>query len=157
MNDKIIKGTIKNTETEEVLDVLHYLFCGGFELNTIVQIQHIESYHHSDNSIQICVDCLAMDSYGGVFGLNLEFVPENNDIKNKILSDITPCAILCVRGEYSMMSLPEGSITLYYPQYSQLPPDLSIDEIKEAFRFNSLKYKNKKPHNTWHSPDCDEL
>ena len=137
MKDKIVNGQIENTESGEVTNVNHYLFCGGFELNTFVRIERVEEYSHPNDTMQISIDCLGLDSYGFVFelGLHFDFEADQTDDKNKILSDITVGSILSIKGEYGIHA-GDGSVTVYSPQYSQLPPDFSIAEAGEVFRHN---------------------
>ncbi len=137
MKDKIVSGNIKNIESGEVTAFNHYLFCGGFELNTFVRIEKVESYIHPDKAMHIAIDCIALDSYGFVFKLGLEFHFSQNreDARIKILSDMTVGAILSIKGQYSMIPK-DGSVTVYEPRYTQLPPDFSIEEAQEVFKNN---------------------
>ena len=143
---KIVTGSFENVDTGEVTAVNHYLFCGGFELNTFVRIEKVELYIHPNESFQISSDCLGLDSYGFVFklGLEFDFSRDRVDDKNRILSDIAVGSILAVKGEYGIIPT-DGSIIVFEPQYSSLPPDFSLEEVEEVFRRNwrqSMK-KNK--------------
>jgi hypothetical protein len=134
---KIVTGSIENVDTGEVTAVDHYLFCGGFELNTFVWIEKVEFYTHPDESFQISIDCLGLDGYGFVFklGLEFDFSGDQADEKNRILSDITVGSILAVKREYGIIPT-DGSIIVFEPQYSSLPPAFSLSEVEEVFRGN---------------------
>ena len=137
MDDQIVSGQIENTETGEVTTHSHYLFSGGFEINTFVRKEKVQEFTHPDDTMQISIDCLGLDSCGFVFpiGLHFDFEPDQADEKNKVLADITEGSILSIKGTYGI--IPEESlITVFTPNYSQLPPDFSVDELQEVFRHN---------------------
>lgn len=97
MKDKIITGTIANKETGEVHDMVpFYFFTHGGELSTIVKILSVKSTFNekTDPAIQVNVDCLALDSMGNVFKLNLYFLPECLDDEKKIVTEITEGKIM---------------------------------------------------------------
>lgn len=150
-NDKIVRGNITNTETGEVSEVEHYLFCSGDEIRTIAMIINTESYEHPNCQVtnaegitkyfctfQISADCLAIDSLGGVFELNLNFQPGSREEMEQILKDLVAGRIFSIRGWYSVLS-ECPAITIHDPIYSQLCPDFSEDEVRECFRINSMK------------------
>jgi len=97
VKDKIITGTIANKETGEVHDMVpFYFFTHGGELSTIVKILSVKSTFNekTDPAIQVNVDCLALDSMGNVFKLNLYFLPECLDDEKKIVTEITEGKIM---------------------------------------------------------------
>ena len=139
MKNKMVTGKITNLDTGETNDIIPlYLFAGNFELNTLVKIIHTESFIHPDNSRQISVDCLALDSCGFVFKLTMDLTPKCLDDEFKIISDITAGKILATCGQYSMLPDKEGGISLHDPTYSPLPAEYSLEEIEEVFRINNL-------------------
>lgn len=143
MKKKIVTGSITDMESGVSRDITHYLFCGGFELNTFVKILEVESFSpHPDNSRQVDVDCLALDSYGFVFDLKMNFTPESLEEELKILSDITEDKILSVHGSYSLVN--DVGIILYSPIYTPLPLDYSVEEIEEVFRVNEAEYEKRQ-------------
>jgi hypothetical protein len=75
MPDNIIQGTITDQETGESFEVDHYLFLSGSELTAIVKITQVNSYIHPNQSFQVSVECQALDSFGFVFQLNINFTP----------------------------------------------------------------------------------
>ena len=138
MSCNIVQGNIRNMETGEEWGGEHYMLCTGFEFTTIARITHVESYMHPDDSIQICVDCLGLDSLGGVFDLSLEFGPDSMEQKKKLLKDLQIDAIFIVKGIYG---IPKGdSPTLYDPQYRPVEPEFSETEAREAFRVNGKEW-----------------
>jgi len=141
MSDKIIKGTIMNKATGETLDIEPFhLFPNNCQLNAIVKILNVResSYSNPDNSItrEISVDCLALDCHGRVFKLNLYFLPECLDDEQKIISEITEGKILLASGRYTILRQGDDCIMLNDPKYFPLPPEYSLEEVEEVFRFN---------------------
>jgi len=144
MKDKIVTGEITNIETGETHDIIpfHYFHC-NCELNTIVKILHAESFLHPDNSRQITVDCLALDSNGFVFKLGMEFMPVSREDELKILSDIPEGKILAISGLYSVLPEDEGGIAIFDPTCEPLPPQYLLKEVEEVFRVNNMDNKNR--------------
>ncbi|MBP6916357.1 MAG: hypothetical protein WBK44_00530 [Smithellaceae bacterium] len=146
MTDKIITGTIKNNETGEVYDIVpFYYFTHGAELNTIVKILSVKSTFNekAEPAIQVNIDCLALDSIGNVFKLNLYFLPECLEDQKIIVAEITEGKIMTATGRYSILTNDKGSVMLIDPQYSPLPPEYSLEEVEEAFRINNQYNKNR--------------
>jgi len=146
VKDKIITGTITNKETGEVHDIVpFYFFTHGGELNTIVKILSVKSTFNekTDPAIQVDVDCLALDSMGKVFKLNLYFLPEYLDDGKKIVAEITEGKIMSATGRYSILTDDKCSAMLIDPQYSPLPPEYSLEEVEEVFRINNQYNKNR--------------
>ena len=135
----INKGT---GETHE--DPPFYYFPTGFELNTFVKIENVESFFHTDdNSRQICIKALALDGTGFVFKLSFDFMFVSIAEKKAILSEITVGTILAVHGSYSILADEKGGILLHNPTYAPLPPEYSVAEIEEVFRVNNMDNKNR--------------
>ncbi len=146
MKDKIITGTITNKETGEVHDMVpFYFFTHGGELSTIVKILSVKSTFNekTDPAIQVNVDCLALDSMGNVFKLNLYFLPECLDDEKKIVTEITEDKIMTATGRYSISRDDKSPVMLIDPQYSLLPPEYSLKEVEEVFRINNQYNKNR--------------
>jgi hypothetical protein len=144
MKDKIVTGKITNLETGETTDIIpFYLFYGGFELNTFVKILRVQSFLREENSREICIDALALDSGGFVFKLNINFLSKSVEEEKEILSDITEGKILAARGYYSVLSDKDGGISLHDPIFSPLPPEYSLEEIEKVFRINNTADKNR--------------
>jgi hypothetical protein len=154
-NNKIMRGKITNTETGEVSEFEHYLFCLGTEMHTIAMIINAECYEHPNCSVtsadditrffyrfQVNVDCLALDSLGDIFELNLDFEPNTREEMDQILRDLVADRIFSIRGWYSVLS-EHPIITIHNPIYSPLCPDFSEDEVRECFRINSQMLKTK--------------
>ena len=144
MKDKIVTGTIENMETGETHDIIpfHYFSC-HCELNTLVKILHVESFLHPDNSRQITVDCLALDSSGFVFKIGMEFMPDGLDDEQRILSVITEGKIMAASGLYSVLPEDEGGIVLFDPVCESLPPEYALEEVEEVFRVNNRYNRNR--------------
>ncbi len=145
MESGLVTGTIKNTDTGEISPIDHYLFCHGYKLKTIVKVINIGNWTHDDNSMQISVDCLGLDSYGFVFELNLEFNPDTANKMNRILDDLKVNDIFIVAGTYVVTWITdEKGITIYDPEYSPASIHFSEEEIREAFRQNSKRLEDLK-------------
>jgi len=146
MKDKIeiVTCQITNKDTSETHDVApFYFFPTGFELNTFVKIENVESHLHTDNSRQICIKALALDGTGFVFKLSIDFMLVSVEEEQTILSEITVGGILAVHGCYSVLSDENGGIVLHSPTYSPLPPKYSVTEVEEIFRINNMDNKNR--------------
>jgi hypothetical protein len=65
----------------------------------------------------------------------LYFLPECIDEEQKIISEITEGKILVVSGQFTVIQT-ENNVTLYDVEYSPLPPEISLEEAEEVFRFN---------------------
>jgi len=146
VTDKIITGTITNKETGEVHDMVpFYFFTHGGELNTIVKILSVKSTfkEKTDPAIQVDVDCLALDSMGNVFKLNLYFLPECLDDEKKIVAEIKEGEIMTATGRYSVSTDGKGGVMLIDPRYSPLPPQYSLEEVEEVIRINNQYNKNR--------------
>jgi hypothetical protein len=138
MNDNIIQGTITNTETGESWEREHYLLNTGFELTTIVKVTHIDSYYfHENDSMQVSVDGLALDSSGFVFKILLEYNPESLGERDQLLQDLKLDSIFMVKGEYGIVEDTPPSIMLHYPSYRAVEPEFSEEEIRRAFQINN--------------------
>jgi hypothetical protein len=144
MKDKIITGTIENMETGEIHEMTpFYMFFNDCHLNAIVKILCVNSFYDERNDTkEVQFDCLALDCQGNVFVLNLYFLPKSLDEEQKIISDLTEGKILVVTGQFAVTQK-ECSITLYDVQYFPLPPEMSLEEVEEVFRFNNTANKNR--------------
>ena len=123
MIDNLIQGTITNTETGESWEREHYLLDTGFELTTIVKITQIDSYVFENDSLQVSVDGLALDSAGFVFKILLEYNPESLGERDQLLQDLKLDSIFMVKGEYGVVEDTPPSIMLHYPSYRTVEPD----------------------------------
>ncbi len=137
MEKNIIRGIITNCETGERWSVEHCLFVTGAELSTIVRILEVESYENpEDGSMQICLDCQALDSIGSVHKLDVDFSPKAVSDRDQILRDLKVDSIVLMHGSY--LSAGEGPMKLANPEYRPVDPAIaSKDQIREVFRLNS--------------------
>jgi hypothetical protein len=144
MNDNIIQGTITNTETGESWEREHYFLDTGFELTTIVKITQVDSYYfHENDSFQVSVDGLALDSAGFVFKILLEFNPESLGERDQLLQDLKLDSIFVVKGEYGVDEDTPPSIMLHYPSYRTVEPEFSEEEVRRAFQINNKPGSNQ--------------
>jgi len=152
MEEGMIKGTIKNTETGEISDVEHYLFTSGLKITAIAKIINVNSYEHPGNSkpfspYQISVNCQALDAVGSIFALNLQFTPDSAGERDKILEEIKEGHIFLLRGEYCITT--NSPLTIYEPKYNPLPPDFSEEEIGKTFLMNLMSFKEEVSKYSW--------
>jgi hypothetical protein len=131
----LIIGKIEDLNTGEISEFNHYLLSTGLRIKTIVKIINSQSFNHPDNSLQVYVDCFALDSIGSVFKLTLNFTPDNQNKLNKIAADLKQSLYLYVDGEYTI-SQDDYDITIHDPNYSSLPYALSENDVEEAFNRN---------------------
>jgi hypothetical protein len=146
MNDNIIRGTITNTESGESWEREHYLLETGFELTTIVKITQVDSYVHEDDSFQVSVDCLALDSVGSVFSLNMDFTPESLGERDRLLQDFKLGYLFLVKGEYGVIKDEDSPHCIYlsWPSYRGVEPEFSEEEIRKAFEINTKNQTSLK-------------
>ena len=135
MSRFMLRGTITNMETGEEHETEHFLFPNDARISAIVRVEKVESYIHEDDSMQISVDCQALDSIADVFDLNMNFTPETTEKKEEILRDLVDGRMFVVEGEYTVLR-EEGAITIHDAEYH--PVDSELARIaEEAFRVNS--------------------
>jgi hypothetical protein len=139
MPDNIIQGTITDQETGESFEVEHCLFLTGSELTAIVKISEVNSYVHPDQSLQVSVDCLALDSFGFVFQLNMNFTPDLIEGRDQLLRDLRADSLLIVKGKYTVGERTPPFIILHDPAYQPVPPGISEAQIRQAFEVNQPK------------------
>ncbi len=138
MMDKILKGTITDGETGETSDIEPlYLYFNPAEISAIVKVQWMESYY--DRTKEVQGECLALDWQGNVYKLSLYFSPESPDEAKKIISEFAVGKIMAVAGRYCVMPKAECKIKLFQIEYNPLPPEYSIEEVEEVFRFNNAR------------------
>ena len=136
--DKIMRGTITDVKTGESSDIEPlYLYFNPAEISAIVKVQWMESYY--DRTKEVQGGCLALDWQGNVYKLGLYFAPESPDDAQKIISEFAVGKIMAVAGRYCVMPKEEDIITIYQIQHNPLPPEYSIEEVEEVFRFNNAR------------------
>lgn len=111
-------------------------FPNGAELTTIVLVEHVNDYHHPDNTYQVSIECLALDSLGSVFCLDLEYFPNSVTVKDNLLADMAEGEIYVVNGGYAVIQN-EAAITLYEPSYKAVEME-NEDEIRQVFKTNRV-------------------
>jgi len=136
MNESIVRGSIVDVETGESFEVEHCLFLTGSELTAIVKITKVNSYIHPNQSLQVSVDCLALDSFGFVFQLNINFNPDLIEERAQLLRDLCVDSLWIVKGQYTVAENIPPFITLHDPFYRVVPPKFSEDETRKAFEIN---------------------
>ncbi len=139
MFDKMLRGSITDMESGESFEVEHYLLFTHVELTTIIKITEVNSWVYPNDSIQVSIDCEALDFCGGVFDVNLEFTPDSVTERDEILKDFKIDSILAVKGKYGVSG--DAPITLSDVECWPVEPQFSENEIREAFRINSKKMK----------------
>jgi hypothetical protein len=144
MEENIVRGIITDCETGQSWSVEHCLFVTGAELSTIVRVLKVESYENpEDGSMQICLDCQALDCIGDVFNLGVDFTPKAVSERDQILRDLKVDSILLMHGSY--LALKDGPMTLNNPEYRPVDPAIaSEDQVREVFRLNT-RADRKKP------------
>lgn len=135
-----VKGVVTDVETGESFEREHLMFCYDAEMNSIVKIEHVDNYTFPDNSFQVSVDCLALDCVGFVFDMNLNFNPESESEKNRILNDLKVGSVFLVSGRYGAPG--DAPIRLHDPRYQPAAADLEKD-AQETFRVNGMRKRQK--------------
>jgi len=134
---EIITGTVTEMESGESWGVEFKLFSTDMVLMAIVKVERTEIYADTDNpeSTQLTVECKALDSYGFVYNLNLEFTPETPTERDMIVADMKTGVIYMVKGRYSICQ-EDLIININDPEYLPLPPSFNEEEIRKVFKVN---------------------
>jgi len=139
MAENIVRGTITDVETGESFEVEHCLFLTDSELTAIVKISEVNSYVHPNQSLQVKVDCLALDSFGFVFQLNINFNPDLIEEREQLLRDLKVDSLFLVKGQYNVMTGESPLIILHDPSYQAVPPEISEVQIRRVFKVNQME------------------
>jgi hypothetical protein len=126
---------IENMDTGEVKYDESCFFSNDAEMTTIVLVKNVNYYHHDDNSHQVSIKCLALDSQGNVFCLGIEYAPLSVGEKDLILADMLEEKIYFVKGVFCVVDN-EASITLYEPSYKAMEKEIEAI-IRQVFKINS--------------------
>ena len=126
---------IENMDTGEVKYDESCFFPNDAELTAFVLVKQVNYYHHDDDSHQVSIECLALDSQGNVFCLGIEYTPFSVAEKDLILADLTEGEIYFVKGTYCVVDN-EASITLYEPSYKAMEMEMEAT-IRQVFKINS--------------------
>jgi len=136
-NNEIITGTVTEVDSGECWSLEFKPFPTDMALMAIIQVERLEIAADDDNAIhtQIIVECNALDSYGLVYKIDLEFAPETVAERDKIVADMKTGAIYMVKGRYSICQ-EEFIVTISEPEYRPLPPSFDEEEVREVFEVN---------------------
>ena len=112
-------------------------FPTDMKIMAIIQVEQLEIQADNDNTIptQITVECKALDSFGLVYKIDLEFAPQTVAERDKIVADIKTGAIFIVQGRYSICQ-EEFVVTIREPQYRPLPPLFDENQVRKVFEVN---------------------
>lgn len=135
MLDNIVKCQMKDPVTEEEFWENCYLFPTGFGMTTMVKIIKVSSDMLPSDSMQVSVDCLGLDSSGGVFELNLYYTPDSIEQRDKLIKDLQVGHVYLVDGRYEVHG---QFISIVDAAYRPVEPDFSEDEVREVFRAHSI-------------------
>ncbi|MBL6995799.1 hypothetical protein [Desulfobacula sp.] len=137
MNDShFVKGVIKNLDKESHTIVGQMAIFLDTTLTTIALIKKVYNYVLPDDSLQVSIDALGLDFCGAVFDLSIEYFPKTIKERDEVLAELQTDSIWRFKGRYAASSAP---ITLMEPVYLPVEPDLSMEEIRKVFDFNSRK------------------
>ena len=131
---KILKGFFEDLTTGEIKSINHYLLPLNLNLETIVKVQEVHSFVHEDASMQVSIDCRALDSIGAVYNISLDFSPSSTEIRDHLIEVFQAGFILMIKGEYGIPK--DAPITLSEPQYSFIKSESLLEEVTKAFTFN---------------------
>ena len=137
MSKRYFKGILIDTETGKSSPMNFRYYPTKFEIETIIEVQECDAYTHPDGEIQVLADCLALDCFGGVFELSLQYQPVSEKKKNILLEELTPGAHYMASGPCGIaQGRNECSIMVFDAIYRRLPPDYSEEEIRQVFQHN---------------------
>jgi len=147
---KILKGFVEDLTTGKIQFMNHYLLPLDLKLETIVKVQEVHSYVHEDASMQVYIECRALDSIGAVYNISLDFSPSSAERRDHLIEIFQPGSILMIKGEYGIPK--DAPITLSEPQYSFIESESLLEEVKNAFNFNDHRFSqsaNRHLNITW--------
>jgi hypothetical protein len=136
-DEEILTGKLTNMDSGENWNVEFKPFFTDLVLMAIVRVEKVKILADSDDpeSIQIIVECKALDSVGFVYNLDLIFMPEAVAERDKIVADMKTDTIFIVEGRYCI-SQKELIVNINNPKYLPLPPSFDEKEVQEIFRVN---------------------
>jgi hypothetical protein len=108
-------------------------------LAAIVKITQVNSYIHPNQSLQVSVDCLALDSLGFVFQLNMNFTPDLIEARDQLLRDLRVDSLVIVKGQYTVIEDSPPFIMLHDPAYRAVPPEISEAQVRQVLELNQPK------------------
>ena len=126
---------IENMDTGEVKYDESCFFPNDAEMTTIILVKHVNYFHHDDDSHQVSIECLALDSQGNVFCLGIEYTPFSVAEKDLILADMVEEKIYFAKGVFCVVNN-EASISLYEPSYKAMEMEMEAT-IRQVFKINS--------------------
>lgn len=111
--------TCTNMNTGKSIESDFLLFPNEAKICAIVRVEKVRHYFHGDNSIQIIIDCLALDSLGNVFALDMQLNPESVEEMGAILEDLEEGQLYSIEGRLCVLQ-EEASITIYGAEYDPI-------------------------------------
>jgi len=102
-------------------------------MESIIQIQHVDRYVHSKKSMQLSIDCLALDFFDNVFHIGIEFFPSEVQLRDEILKDLVEESLWAISGACGIASDKGMRITLYEPTYKNIAPE-NVQDVEATFQ-----------------------
>jgi hypothetical protein len=141
-DEEILTGKLTNMDSGENWNVEFKPFFTDAVLMAIVKVEKTKLLADDDDpeSIQIIVECKALDSIGFVYNLDLIFMPEAVAERDRIIADMKTDTIFMAEGRYCI-SQKELIVNINNPKYLPLPPSFDEEEVREIFKGNDRPLK----------------
>jgi hypothetical protein len=133
MKKEIIQCAITGEDGETSLSG-YYPVDVNLSMTTIAKVKSAEGFVHPDNSLQVSIECDALDSTGSVFELTINFTPSSMFDKTNLLKDFKIHSIYILEGKYGIID--KESVVMYEPEYRPLGKEYIEKDIRMAFRIN---------------------
>ena len=94
MEDKdLLTGKLEDMESGEEWNVEFVPYESDMNLMTIVKVISANSYEDNDEKRSVNVECHAMDSFGFIYSIVLEYIQVTKEENDKIMADMIPDAL----------------------------------------------------------------
>ena len=125
---QISESIIQRGETDNTNHFEHCMLMPTATMASFIKIKTVRSYVHPDASLQVCIDCLALNYEVDVFELDINYTPHSIMLRDQLLKEFQQGGLMHVQGTYSIDYDDAGvTFTLHNPAYHSVATDELID------------------------------
>lgn len=137
---QISERVIQRCETDNTNHFEHCMLMPTATMASFIKIKTVRSYVHPDASLQVCIDCLALNYEADVFELEINYTPHSIIIRDQLLKEFHQGGLMHVQGSYSIDDDDSGvTFTLHDPEYHSVAADEVID-VESLFLKNGSSW-----------------
>jgi len=134
---KLVTGIVEIHETGETFE--HATMITNSIMESIVKVQCVYRNNTPNLPMQLLIECLALDSGGEVFELDIHFPFLDLEEYSQFMKIFTVGALWKVKGMfYTGSDDGQISITLLGPEFHRLAPE-NVSDVESAFRINGKR------------------